>query len=326
MNFSDQQALAFVMGQAFKVNTKVYETRYPDWDYGRLIYVDTEGPEWGPGIMTYQSNMNARADWFDPAAKDIPLADVEQDMATRTYQMAAIGYQWNLGEVMTALNIFGGTLSDRRAKAARLGYTKFMYDLTIKGDVKKGLGGLINYPGVVAQNAPADGTGGSTLWVDAQGVGQKTPALIARDVNIALEGVYYGTNEIELADTLLMPNEAYTYIAATPYNQFTTETILSFIMRTNTYTQKTGRPLTIRTVRELSNGAADAATGRLVAYKNDEEYVKLLLPMPHKFLPVWQDGPTNWLVPGIFRTGGVELLTTVAMRYLDQISLPRQLT
>lgn len=326
MNFSDQQALAFVLGQAYKINAKVYEARYPDWDYARLIYVDTSGPEWSPGILTYQSDMSGRADWFDPAAKDIPLADVSQDMATRTFQMAAIGYQWNLGEVMTAMNMNGGTLPDRRAKAAGLGYNKFMYDLVIKGDLKKGLGGLINFPGVVAQNAPADGTGGSTLWVDAQGVGQKTPALIARDINIALEGVYYGTNEIELADTVLMPNEAYTYIASTPYNQFTTETILSFIMRTNTYTQKTGRPLTIRTARELSNGAADGATGRLVAYKNDEEYVKLLLPMPHKFLPVWQDGPTNWMVPGIFRTGGVELLTTVAMRYLDQISQPRQLT
>jgi hypothetical protein len=60
----------------------------------------------------------------------------------------------------------------------------------------------------------------------------------------------------------------------------------------------------------------------MVAYKNDGEYVKLHLPMPHRFLPVWQDGPLNYSVPGIFRTGGVELLTTVAMRYLDQISDP----
>jgi hypothetical protein len=116
--------------------------------------------------------------------------------------------------------------------------------------------------------------------------------------------------------------EAYNYIAATPYSATTTETILSFVLRTNLYTMQTGRPLTIRTVRELGTGAANGTTGRMVAYKNDGEYVKLHLPMPHRFLPVWQDGPLNYSVPGIFRTGGVELLTTVAMRYLDQISEP----
>ena len=43
-NFNDAQALAFVTAQAYKVNTQVYETRYPDWDFGRLIYVDSSGP------------------------------------------------------------------------------------------------------------------------------------------------------------------------------------------------------------------------------------------------------------------------------------------
>lgn len=42
--------------------------------------------------------------------------------------------------------------------------------------------------------------------------------------------------------------------------------------------------------------------------------------MPHRFLPVYQDGPLNFTVPGIFRTGGVELLSTATMRYIDKIS------
>jgi hypothetical protein len=320
--FNDQQALAFVTAQAYKVNQKVYEARYPDWDFGRLIFVDSEGPEWAPGILTYTSDMSGRANWQSGYAKDIPLADVNQDMQTRTFQLAAIGYQWNIEEVNGTMGFPGASLPDRRAKAARLAYTKFMYDLTLKGAPEKGMGGLINYSGVVTVNAPADGTGSSTLWVNAAGVGQKTPAQIVRDINIALQGISLATFETELADTILLPVEAYNYIAATPYSATTTETILSFVLRTNLYTMQTGRPLTIRTVRELGTGAANGTTGRMVAYKNDGEYVKLHLPMPHRFLPVWQDGPLNYSVPGIFRTGGVELLTTVAMRYLDQISEP----
>lgn len=318
---NDTQALAFVIAQAYRINQTVYETRFPDWDFGRLIYVDTTGPAWSPGILTYTSDLNGAAKFQSGYAKDIPLADVSQDMQTKTFHLAAIGYQYNIEEINTVIQI-GGSLPNRRARAARLAYTKFMYDLTLKGNSEKGLGGLINYAGVTKTDAPNDGTGSARHWVDANGVGQKTPAQIVRDINIALQGVWLDTKEIEMADTILLPVEALNYIAATPYSATTMETILSFVMRTNIYTLTTGRPLTIRSVRELGTGDTAGTAGRLVAYKNDQEYVKLHLPMPHQFLPVYQDGPLNWQVPGIFRTGGVELLTTVAMRYLDQISQP----
>lgn len=321
MQFNDQQALAFVTGQAYQINQRVYETRYPDYDFGRLIYVDTSAPEWSPGIMTYTSDVSGAANWQSGYAKDVPLADVSQDMQTKSFHLAAIGYQWNLEEVNTTMAFPGANLPDRRARAARLAYMKFMYDLTIQGSPEKGLGGLINYNGVTTTTAPNDGTGGATLWVDQNGVGQKTPAQIIRDINIGLMGVYRDTNDIELADTLLLPHEALTYIAQTPYSATTMETILDFVARNNIYTRTTGRELTIRALSALS-AQASGNTGRMVAYKNDPEYVKLHLPMPHRFLPVYQDGPLNFAVPGIFRTGGVELLTTKGMRYVDGISEP----
>lgn len=318
---SDAQALTLVTAQAYRVNQTVYETRFPDWDFGRLVYVDTTGPAWSPGILTYTSDLTGRANWQSGAAKDIPLADVSQDMQTKTFQLAAIGYQWNIEEVNTAIQV-GAQLPDRRARAARLAYTKFMFDLTLFGSSEKGLGGLTNYAGVTAVIAPADGTGSATYWVNSAGAGLKTPAQIVRDINLGLQGVSLGSFQTEMADTILLPDEAFNYIAATPYSATTMETILSFIMRTNIYTIKTGRPLTIRAVSELGTAATGAAagTGRMVVYKNDQDYVKLHLPMPHQFLPVYQDGPLNWMVPGIFRTGGVELLTTVAFRYIDGIS------
>ena len=320
---NDAQALTLVTAQAYRINQRVYETRFPDWDFGRLIYVDTTGPAWSPGILTYTSDLSGRANWQSGYAKDVPLADVSQDMQTKTFHLAAIGYQWNIEEINTAIQI-QAPLPDRRARAARLAYTKFMYDLTLFGSAEKGLGGITNYPGVTVVVAPADGTGGATFWVDEDGVGQKTPAQIVRDINLALQGISLATFEIEMADTILLPVEAFNYIAATPYSATTMETILSFVMRTNIYTLTTGRPLTIRSVRELGTAATGAAAGmgRMVAYKNDQDYVKLHLPMPHQFLPVYQDGPLNYAVPGIFRTGGVEMLTTAAIRYLDGISQP----
>jgi hypothetical protein len=94
--------------------------------------------------------------------------------------------------------------------------------------------------------------------------------------------------------------------------------VLSFILRTNILTQMTGRQLTVRGVLGLDTAGA-GGTRRMVAYANREDVVKLHLPMPHRFFPVYQDGPFNFEIPGAFRTGGVEVLRPGAFRYLDGI-------
>lgn len=316
---NDAQALAFVQGQFYQVNQRVFEARYPSFDYGRLIYVETSGNPWAQGTITYTSDGTGRANWQSGYAKDVPLADVNQGQELQQNYMAAIGYQWNIEEVNNAIQFPGGTLPDRRARAARRAYEQFMYNLVISGSAEKGTGGLINYTGVPNSTAPADGTNSSTFWVNSAGVGEKTPALIVRDINIALQGVWLATSQAEMADTLLMPVEAYNYIAQTLLSPNGTETILSFVQRSNIYTQETGLPLTIRGLRDLSTAGA-GGNGRLVAYRNDQDLLKLHLPMPLRFLGVYQDGPLNWTVPGIFRTGGVELLSTSVMRYVDGVS------
>jgi hypothetical protein len=58
----------------------------------------------------------------------------------------------------------------------------------------------------------------------------------------------------------------------------------------------------------------------MVVYKNDPNVCRLHLPMPHRFLPVWQNGPFNFQIPGIFRTGGVEITRPGAFRYLDGLT------
>jgi hypothetical protein len=47
--------------------------------------------------------------------------------------------------------------------------------------------------------------------------------------------------------------------------------------------------------------------------------LKMHIPMPHRFLPVWQTGPMFYEVPGIFRLGGLEIRRPKAVRYVDGI-------
>jgi hypothetical protein len=318
-NFNDaQQAqLAFVVNQAYAINTQVYATKFPDSDFARLVYVDSSAPEWTPGIVTFMSSTVGRADWFSGAAKDVQKADITMDRSDVRVHMAAVGYGYNSEEVGQA-QLLGMNLPTGKAEAARRAYVEFMWNLSLTGDTDKGLAGLANQSGVTTGTAPADGTGSVTTWFDANGNATKTATQIVRDINAVLTGVYTGSLTVEMADTLLLPYSTISYLGATPMSSTNSETVLSFILRNNIYTQVTGQQLTIRGVLGLDTAGA-SSTKRMVAYANRQDVVKLHLPMPHRFLPVYQDGPMNFQVPGIFRTGGVEVLRTGAFRYLDGI-------
>ena len=57
----------------------------------------------------------------------------------------------------------------------------------------------------------------------------------------------------------------------------------------------------------------------MIAYRRDPRVLKLHIPMVHRFLPVWQTGPITFAIPGIFRTGAVEIRRPGAMVYVDGI-------
>ena len=98
----------------------------------------------------------------------------------------------------------------------------------------------------------------------------------------------------------------------------TTANVMGWLEDYNTYTAYTKQPLQIRAVRGLET-AGTGGTQRIVAYRNDPSILKLHLPMPHKFLGVMQVTPLRYDVPGIFRTGGLEIRRPGSVRYLDGI-------
>lgn len=317
MNDAQQAALAFVQNQAFTINTTVYENRFADLDFARLVTVDSSAPEYTPGIVTFMSSTVGRANWFTTGAKDVPKADVTRDKSETRVHMAAIGYGYDAEEIGQA-QLMGMALEAGKALAARRGYQEFMWNVTLIGDSDKSLKGLVNQASVTSAIAPADGTGAVSTWFAVDGTRTKTPAQILRDINVALTGVFTGSATIEMADTLLLPHMTYAFLGSTPMSDTNSETIMAFILRNNFYTQRTGLPLTIR--GELGLDAVGAGgTKRMVAYANRADVVKLHLPMPHRFFPVYQDGPFNFEVPGAFRTGGVEVLRAGAFRYVDGI-------
>lgn len=314
-NFDVQQALGFVITQASYVEAQVYEIQYPDIQYHDLVPIDTSAPPWAKSVTYFSLDKVGLAKWINGGARDIPLAEVDRGRFETTVELAGIGYQWNLEEINVArmLNI---NLSNEKAAAARRAAEEHI-DLTmLKGDATKNLTGLTNAAGVTTVTASA-GASTHTDWP------RKTPVEIMADINNALTNIYTTSNTVEMADTLLLPVASYMFLANTQFGTATTlsdRTLMENLMRTNTYTARTGKPLMIRAVRGLETaGLSGDSTKRMVAYRKDPTVLKAHMPMPFQFLPVWQDGPMNYLVPGIFRYGGLDIRRPGAISYTDGI-------
>jgi hypothetical protein len=145
----------------------------------------------------------------------------------------------------------------------------------------------------------------------------KTANQMARDINLILSGVYTASLTTEIADTLLLPPDRFTALAQSLVTN-TAVTGLNLVQQGNAYTALSGNPLTIRTVRGLETAGA-GGVARAIAYRRDPQILKLHLPMPFNFRSPMQVTALRFDVPGIFRTGGVEVRRPKSMQYLDGI-------
>lgn len=316
-NFADaqQSALSFLVQQLSIIEPEVYRIKYPDVQYPALIPVDTSGNEWAKSITFFSMDQVGRAAWFHHTALDVPVADISRAKFEQGIEMAAIGYRYTLEELGQATSTMPPlNLTSERAAAANRAYQDFVDDVALRGDTQKGWEGLINSTGITAVFPPADGTGASPYFAT------KTPAQIMRDFNSILTSIFTTTLTVEMADTVLLPLDELITLSEIQMPNIN-QTMLEWIQAHNMYTFQTGQPLTIKGVRGLES-AGDGGTGRMIAYRRDPQVLKLHIPMPHRFLPVWQRGPMTFDVPGIFRLGGVEIRRPASFRYLDHIGAP----
>lgn len=311
MALTPQMALAFLTTQASFIEPQVYKARYPTIRYPDLVPVDTSANEWTRTVTYYSSDSSGRAEWFNGNAQDVPRANVNRAQFETGVSMAAIGYGYDLSELGHA-ELLGINLTTDKADAARRAAEEFVDQVAMFGDPAKGFRGLVNGTGITSGTAPADGTGGGTEFPS------KRPAQVLRDFNGALSGIYASTARVEMADTVLLPDDTMTYLGATMLSDTSDTSILQWLERNNTYTLRTGQPLTIASVLGLETAGA-GGKARMVAYRKDPSVVKMHYPMPFRFFPAWQTGPIRFDVPGIFRLGGVDIKLPSAFRYLDGV-------
>ena len=299
-----QAAFSFVQRQKTHIESGVNATVYPEIQYPSLIPVDTSAHPFAKSVTYYSSDKFGRANWINGNSDDIPLAGTELAQHETMVHMAGVGYAYGYEEINQA-QLFGVNLKADDAAAARRAYEEMVDRVALLGDTAKGFEGLINNSTVSAE-AAVTGT-----W------GTATEDQILDDVNAAILGVSVDTNYTSMANTLLMPYSKMNQLSTTRLGD-TSMSLMAFLKKNNTYTAMSGQQLSIRAIRGLDTAGA-GSTARMVAYRRDPQVLKLHIPMPHRFLPVHQDGPLNFVVPGVFRLGGLDIRRPAEVRYVDGI-------
>lgn len=305
IQFEDaQQAAGFVVPQLYRTHSRVFETKYPAFDYAGLVPVNTDGDMWDIGTLVYSGDIAGAAAFISGKGFDIPNASVNFSQGVSAFHLAGAGYELSLQEVNRSarMNI---PLGERKASAARLVSQKFVYDRVMTGSTEKNTKGLINNGSVPAANA----TTGS--W------GSATVAQILADVNQVLGDVITNSGETAMPNTLLLPTTRFLTLNNTQLSNVD-GSILKFIGENNSYTAMTGQKLDIRPNRDLETAGA-SSTKRMVAYEKSPDNMEFFLPGLFEFLPPFAISSMSWRVDGIMNVGRVEVYRPKTMSYRDGI-------
>jgi hypothetical protein len=299
-----QQAAGFVVPQLYRTHSRVFEAKYPSFDFAGLVPVNTEGDMWDIGTLVYSGDLAGAAAFVAGKGFDIPNVGVNFAQGTSAFHLAGAGYELSLQEVNRAsrMNV---ALGDRKASAARLVSQKFIYDRVISGSVEKNTKGLVNNASVPAANAP---TGN---WATA------TPAQMLTDVNTALNDVITNSGETAIPNALILPTTRFLTANNTQLSNVD-GSVLAFLKRNNSYTAMTGQELDIRPSRELETAGA-GATKRMVAYEKSPDNLEFFLPGAFEFLPPFAISSMSWRVDGIMNVGQLEIYRPKTMSYRDNI-------
>lgn len=304
-----QAAVGFVLSQASYIETTINKMVYPDTQWQYLIPVDTSAPEFTKTVTFFSVDQYGKAKWISGNADDVPRAMTERSMYESAVHTAGIGYGYGWEEIENA-KMYGINLDTERAEAARRGYMEFMDDVLLVGGLdatEKNYQPFINHSAITPAGA---------LVGDWGGTGSSESTILA-DIN---EAIYAGptTSKYTLyPDTLLLPYNKMMYLSSTRLGD-TNDTLLEFIVRKNAVTAMTGQPLMIRAVRGLETRGV-GNTARMIAYKRSPNVVKAHVPMPHRFLQPYSPGPLRVDIPGVFRTGGVDIRLPAGVNYRDGI-------
>ena len=269
----DAQTQIFFEEELRAIEREVEQIDFPEMLGRTLFPVDFNYPAGTSTITYYTVEKVGMAQWLANGADDLPRATIKRTRNSSDVRTMAISYGWTLDDIEAA-QMAGIPLDRDEAEAAKEAISRFENNVIWNGDADYNINGILDNTNIPTAVVTADGVAGATTFAS------KTPARIVRDIGLLLSTIRINTKNIEKGNTILMPIGQYELIVRTPFNDFTSTTILQFVLATHPGLQ-------IFSVLEMDS-AENSIYGNdiMMAYDRNPRKVKLVIPVDFEQRPV----------------------------------------
>lgn len=305
VTYDAAQGLGFLLSQLSYIESKLYETKYQNITYPKIIPVSTEAGEWAESVTYFYMDGAGVAKFVGSKSLDVPVSDIGTNKVTVPVELGATGYEYSDEELRQAIQL-GRPLPQLKANMSRRAVEEHTQSVYMTGDTVHSLPGFINNTNVPSGNVV--NPGGGTAWTT------KTADQILYDINTLFGSVYENTNMVEKPDNLLLPVAQWSYIVSTPRSATSDTTIMQFVVQTSPYIMSADN---IQPLNELA-GAGAGATDRMMVYTKDPDKVVAHMPMPLRYSEPQRKG-RGFEIPGEYKISGVEFRYPLSAAYADGI-------
>ena len=281
------------------IYSRSYDIKYPDLKF-RVYIPQSEEADPGAQTVTYEQFDEVGAARIGSSKSDKPpRVDIVGAEFTRPVRPVEASYGWTVQDIKSAA-MAKRNLSQKRGRACRRA-------IELKLDEVAAIGApLVGIPTGALNDAGVDINASGGSWV--------TPAAadtIILEVATMWSDIVDDTNEVETANTLVLPGREWAHIATTPRSTTSDTTILDFI-------RKSFPDLTSISSWYRLATAGVGAVRRGWMYQRRDDILANEIPNDYEQLPVQPDG-LQYVVYAFASTAGAVYYYPLAAHYLDGI-------
>jgi hypothetical protein len=301
----DTATTAYVARQLEYLRPGLFEVQYPNLKGKRWVPVNSSMPLGAEQFTITIMDKVGQVKHVKDFSKDLSRVEMSTSQKSMNVFSMGISYAWNINEIRAAMyaNL---PLQTKKAMTARDLMARKFDDILLDGETTTGVKGLFTLSGTETYTVTADGTGASKTFET------KSADKIVRDLNGALGQIILNSLEVHVPNTVILPLSTYQYVGATRVGDGTSDTVLSYWLRTNPYGIGTAEYST-----KLET-AGSGSTKRIVTYEKNPNVLEMISPVEfEQFAPETFNTEVQTICH--MRVGGVALYMPKAVCYSDGV-------
>lgn len=290
---------AFVEQELRHLVPQQYDRKYPHLD--ALEHFPVGGMTVAPGAMEYgydSYEQRGEARWMAGNGHDLPRADVGKRRINLPVRSAICGYGWNLEEIEAA-RFAGSALDAKRAMACRRALAEFEHNVTLFGDLQRGIPGALSNPATPIMVVP-----------NGDWLGAATPDEILEDMHAIATQIFTNSARTHSASHLGLPVAHYQKVATTRVTD-TSVTILEFFLKASQFIRN------VFWLAELDTLGPSSAP-RAIGYEKSPMNHSTIIPLSYQELDP-QVRMMETVIPARERLGGCVWTYPMAAVFADGI-------